>query len=182
MGHGQHFLQNFHFRNGKTKYNNIEYEDDMDICMTMDTNSQRQHAPGDKNRSFFFFSPESDLQWPRVGQPPKITEIGCERSFGPSLKAKLIEGKAEAKAVEVMRASDETEDAEEEEENSEEPEPRLGVGDKLKGKATQLALGDVKGEEEEASEKEEKKKKKKVKRKKRKQDPQAQLLAQAVQA
>ena len=133
---------------------------------------------------FFFFSPESDLQWPRVGQPPKITEIGCERSFGPSLKAKLIEGKAEAKAVEVMRASDETEDAEEEEENSEEPEPRLGVGDKLKGKATQLALGDVKGEEEEASEKEEKKKKKKkkVKRKKRKQDPQAQLLAQAVQA
>ena len=66
-------------------------------------------------------------------------------------------------------------------ENSEEPEPRLGVGDKLKGKATQLALGDVKGEEEEASEKEEKKKKK-VKRKKRKQDPQAQLLAQAVQA
>ena len=126
---------------------------------------------------------ESDLQWPRVGQPPKITEIGCERSFGPSLKAKLIEGKAEAKAVEVMRASDETEDAEEEEENSEEPEPRLGVGDKLKGKATQLALGDVKGEEEEASEKEEKKKKKKkVKRKKRTQDPQAQLLAQAVQA
>lgn len=80
-----------------------------------------------------------------------------------------------------MRASDETEDAEEEEENSEEPEPRLGVGHKLKGRATQLALGDVKGEEEEASEKEEKKKKK-VKRKKRKQDPQAQLLAQAVQA
>ena len=71
MGPGQHFLQNFHFRNGKTKYNNIEYEDDMDICMTMDTNSQRQHAPGDKNRSFFLFQPRKRPAVAKSGAAPK---------------------------------------------------------------------------------------------------------------
>ena len=115
------------------------------------------------------------------GSPQRSQRAAAREA--PGLKAKLIEGKAEAKAVEVIGSSDETEEAEEEEENSEEPETRLGVGDKLKGRATQLALGDVKGEEEEASEKEEKRKKRvKRKKKKKKQDPQAQLLAQAVQA
>lgn len=89
MGHGQHFLQIFHFRNGKTKYNNIEYEDDMDICMTMDTNSQRQHAPGDKNRSFFLFQPRKSAGISGGKGSPSVSLIGSQNQSRPVLTSSV---------------------------------------------------------------------------------------------
>jgi hypothetical protein len=123
---------------------------------------------------------ESGLLWPRVGQAPRSQRAAAREAPGP--QGKVNRGEGRGQGCRGHWSSDETEEAEEEEENSEEPETRLGAGDKLKGRATQLALGDVKGEEEEASEKEEKRKKRVKRKKKKKQDPQAQLLAQAVQA
>ena len=89
MGHGRHLLQNFHFRNGKTKYNNIEHEDDMEICMAMDTNSQRQHAPGDKNRSFFLFEPRKSAGISGGKGSPSVSLIGSQNQSRPVLTSSV---------------------------------------------------------------------------------------------